>query len=370
MKNIPFISAFRDPAPVRGLVARIHEQAKPLAKATFMEVCGTHTMSLYRHGIRSLLPKHVKMLSGPGCPVCVTPHAYLDRAIALSRQPGFVITTFGDMMRVPGSTSSLQRERAKGADIRVVYSTLDAVDMAEREPNRSFVFLGVGFETTSPTIAAAVVSAQHRGIKNFFIASAAKRVAPALDVIVQDERLQLDGLLCPGHVSAILGTSVYEPLANDHGVPCVIAGFEALDVLQGISMLLEQVVDRQAKVQNAYRRAVEPQGNRVALALLDRVFEPVDSTWRGLGSLPASGLRLRSAFRDFDADRFEVEVEPTREPRGCACGDILRGILTPFERKLFGTVCTPDSPQGACMVSSEGTCAAAFRYGQTPAPTS
>ncbi len=364
MKDVPFVTAFRDPGPAAGLIARIHDLARQTEQATFMEVCGTHTMSLYRHGIRSLLPGNVRMLSGPGCPVCVTPHAYLDRAIALCRKPGFVIATFGDMMRVPGSTSSLQQERARGADVRVVYSTLDALDMAKREPDREVVFLGVGFETTSPTVAAAVLSAEREGVRNFSVLSAAKLVGPALDVLVRDDRLRLHGFLCPGHVSVVLGTTVYEPLARDHGMPCVVAGFEALDVLQGLVMLLEQHVAGQARVENAYRRVVVAEGNPVARGLLERVFEPADTAWRGLGTLPSSGLRLRGAYRAHDAERFEAEVEPTREHAGCACGDILRGVLAPFDCKLFGKVCTPESPQGACMVSSEGTCAAAFRYGR------
>jgi hydrogenase expression/formation protein HypD len=363
MSELPFVSAFRDPMAARAMVNKVHSLAKELDDVTFMEVCGTHTMSIYRHGIRQLLPKNVHMLSGPGCPVCVTPNTYLDRAIALARQPGFVITTFGDMMRVPGSSSSLQLERANGADVRVVYSTLDALEIARRESEHQVVFLGVGFETTSPTIAAAVLTAKGEKLENFSVLSAAKVIPPALEILIADERLNLHGFLCPGHVSVVLGTEPYIPVARDHGLPCVIAGFEALDVLQGVMMLLEQRVAGEARVEIAYRRAVMPGGNPVARNLLDQVFEPGDSGWRGLGTLPASGLALREAFAAHDANRFEVEVEETREHPGCACGEILRGISTPFDCKLFGKVCTPDNPQGACMVSSEGTCAAAYRYG-------
>ncbi|MFW5739458.1 MAG: hydrogenase formation protein HypD [Myxococcota bacterium] len=364
MSTLPFVSEFRDPTAAKALVGRIHTLAAQVEHATFMEVCGTHTMAIYRHGIRQLLPPNVRLLSGPGCPVCVTPNAYLDRAVALARQPGFIITTFGDMMRVPGSTSSLQQERAQGADVRVVYSALDALDLARNEPSRQVVFLGVGFETTAPTVAATVEAAASQRVQNFSVLSAAKVIPPALGALVADPALRLDGFLCPGHVSVILGTEPYEPLAKDHRLPCVVAGFEALDVLQALMMLLEQRASAQARVEIAYRRAVTPQGNPVARKILDRVFEVSDSGWRGLGVLPASGLALRQAYRAHDAARFEVDVEPTREHPGCACGDILRGIKTPFDCKLFGGVCTPDRPQGACMVSSEGTCSAAFRYGR------
>ena len=363
MSSLPFVSEFRDPKAAKAIVGRIRKLADRVQEATFMEVCGTHTMSIYRNGIRQLLPPNVRLLSGPGCPVCVTPNDYLDRAIALARA-GFVITTFGDMMRVPGSSSSLQRERALGADVRVVYSTLDALDLARCEPDKQIVFLGVGFETTSPTVAAAVQSALAAGVRNFSVLSAAKVIPPALAALVSDDRLRLHGFLCPGHVSVVLGTAPYEPLARDHHLPCVVAGFEALDVLQGLLMLLEQRVAGKARVEIAYRRAVVPQGNPVAMRMIDQVFEAQDSNWRGLGSLPKSGLALRKAYADYDADRFDVDVEPTREHPGCACGDILRGIKTPFECKLFAKACTPDQPQGACMVSSEGTCAAAFRYGR------
>jgi hydrogenase expression/formation protein HypD len=361
---VKFVTEFRDPKAARGMVARLRALAAKCGEVTFMEVCGTHTMAIYRHGIRQLLPENVRMLSGPGCPVCVTPNAYLDRAIALARLPGFVVTTFGDMMRVPGSTSSLHREHARGADIRVVYSTLDALAVARREPDKQVVFLGVGFETTAPTIAAVLLEAQAGGIRNFTVLSAAKVIPPAMAALVADPALQVTGFLCPGHVSVVLGTEPYEPLAREHGLPCVVTGFEALDVLQGVIMLLEQVVAGRAEVQIAYRRAVTSGGNPVARAILDRAFVTADSAWRGLGVLPGSGLALRPALREHDAFRFDVDVEPTRENPGCACGEVLRGVKTPWECKLFGGVCIPDNPQGACMVSSEGTCAAAYRYGR------
>lgn len=359
-----YLDEFRDPTAARGILDRLQRLAAQCGDLAFMEVCGTHTMAIYRHGIRQLLPPNVRMLSGPGCPVCVTPNAFLDRAIALARTNGFIITTFGDMLRVPGSSSSLRDERAQGADVRVVYSTLDALAIARETPGKQVVFLGVGFETTAPTVAAALLEARATGLANFSVLSAAKVIPPAMAALVSDPHLRLDGFLCPGHVSVVLGTEPYEFLARTHGLPCVIAGFEALDVLQAIVMLLEQVVAKRAAVEIAYKRAVSPGGNPVARKLLHDAFTPCDSVWRGLGELPGSGLAIASCLQDHDAGRFDVLVEPTREHPGCACGEVLRGTKTPFECKLFGKICTPDDPQGACMVSTEGTCAAAWRYGQ------
>lgn len=359
-----FLDEFRAPETAQGIVDRIHRLAERCGEVTFMEVCGTHTMSIYRHGIRQLLPPNIRMLSGPGCPVCVTPNGYLDRAIALARSRDFIITTFGDMVRVPGSSSSLREEMAWGCDVRVVYSTLDALAVARENPHKEVVFLGVGFETTAPTIAAAILEARATSVRNFGVLSAAKVIPPAMAALVTDATLRLDGFLCPGHVSVVIGTEPYEFLARDHGLPCVVAGFEALDVLQGIVMLLQQVVEKRAEVEIAYRRVVSVKGNPAARKILDDAFEVTDSVWRGLGVLPGSGLKLKPELRAHDASRFEVDVEPTREPAGCACGDVLRGVKTPFDCKLFGKVCTPDEPVGACMVSSEGTCAAAWRYGR------
>lgn len=359
-----FLDEFRAPDAAQGMIERIHRLAARCDDVTFMEVCGTHTMSIYRHGIRQLLPPNVRMLSGPGCPVCVTPNAFLDRAIALARLQHFVVATFGDMMRVPGSSSSLREEKAWGCDVRVVYSTLEALTIARENPTRQVVFLGVGFETTAPTIGAAILEASATRVRNFSVLSAAKLIPPAMAALVADPALRVHGFLCPGHVSVVIGSEPYDFLARDHGMPCVIAGFEALDILQGIVMLLQQVVEQRAEVEIAYRRVVSPGGNPAARRILDDVFEASDSTWRGLGVLARSGLRIKPELRDHDAARFEVDVEPTREHPGCACGDVLRGIKTPFDCKLFGKVCTPDDPVGACMVSSEGTCAAAWRYGR------
>jgi hydrogenase expression/formation protein HypD len=331
----------------------------------FMEVCGTHTMNIARFGIRSLLPANLRLISGPGCPVCVTPNRWIDRAIATSRAPGVILATFGDMIRVPGSASSLERESARGADVRVVASTLEAMALARENSGKRVVFAAVGFETTSPTVAVSIREAKRLGIANYFVLCGHKRMPPALDALVADGP-RLDGYLCPGHVSAILGSRVYERLARVHRVGCVIAGFEPLDILHAILLLVRQVRDAEPRVENPYSRAVTPDGNVRALEAMTEVFEPCDSEWRGLGLIPESGLRIRKAFEAHDAIlAVAVDVEPTREPVGCRCGEVLRGTARPTECGLFGNACTPDHPAGACMVSVEGTCAAEYRYGQS-----
>jgi hydrogenase expression/formation protein HypD len=321
-------------------------------------------MAIYAHGIRALLPEKIRLISGPGCPVCVTPVDYVDHAVALARRPATLVATFGDMLRVPGSTSSLQREKAHGADVRIVYSPLDAVALAEKHPNLSVVFLGVGFETTAPTIAGAVVDAARRGLQNFFVLTAHKTMPAPMAALTADPRLQVDGYICPAHVSAIIGVKAYEPLALERHIPCVITGFEPLDVLQGVLMLARQIVAHEARVEIQYSRVVRAEGNPKALALLEKVFTPCDANWRGIGVIPGSGLRLRPAWQAFDAAlALPVTVEPAQEHAGCLCGAILTGRATPRDCPLFRSVCTPEEPVGACMVSSEGTCAAEYKYG-------
>lgn len=357
------LEAFRNGRAAQGLVEQIRALTGDTAM-TFMEVCGTHTMSAFRHGIRGLLPENVRLISGPGCPVCVTANPYFDHAVALARQDGVILATFGDMMRVPGSTSNLEQERADGADIRVVYSPLDAVHIAGENPDRKIVFLGVGFETTAPTIAASVVEAQHREIDNYHVLVAHKVIPPAMRALVADPDLQVDGFLCPGHVSTIIGAEPYRFIAEEYGVPCVIAGFEPVDILQALRMLMAQKSERRSQVEIQYRRAVRWEGNPKAWSLVQTVFEPTDASWRGLGRIPGSGLRFREPFRALDAEAvFAVEIEPTREPRGCICGEVLKGKRVPADCALFGRACRPEHPVGACMVSSEGTCAAWLRYG-------
>jgi hydrogenase expression/formation protein HypD len=354
---------FRDPVLARGQLAAIARQLRGYSGTmALMEVCGTHTMAIAQHGIRALLPDKIRLISGPGCPVCVTPVGYIDHAVALARRPATIIATFGDMVRVPGSSSSLQREQAAGATVRVVYSPLDAVALAGKHPEQTVVFLGVGFETTTPTIAGAIVTARRQGLRNFLVLCAHKTIPVPMAVLASDPALQVDGYLCPAHVSAIIGANAYRPLAEQYHVPCVITGFEPLDILQGVLMLACQIVAGEAMVQTQYRRVVKPEGNRKAQALLAEVFEPCTAQWRGIGEIPGSGLCLRPEYADYDARQLPVTVEAPREPAGCRCGEILKGQLLPRDCPLFGSVCTPEEPVGACMVSSEGTCAAEYKY--------
>ncbi|MBW2526829.1 MAG: hydrogenase formation protein HypD [Deltaproteobacteria bacterium] len=336
-----------------------------------MEVCGTHTMAAARSGLRTVLPSQLRLISGPGCPVCVTEVGYVDHALALARRNEVIIATFGDLVRVPGSAPLERREapptlslaRAEGCDVRVVYSPRDALALATAEPRREVVFLGVGFETTAPALAAAVAAAAAARIDNFSMLLAAKTIPEALAQLAAAPDVALDGLLCPGHVSVILGPEAYEPVVSRFGLPCAIAGFEPLEMLRGLKELVEQVVSGQPRVANCYPGAVRPGGNPKARALVDRVFEPCDARWRGLGTIPGSGLEFRPDYRRLDASRrFDVELPEPVEPRGCRCGDVLRGLLDPIDCGLFGTHCTPEAPRGACMVSSEGSCAARYHY--------
>lgn len=354
-------SAFKDPKLARGLIETIHRLAPE--HATLMEVCGTHTVAIARNGIRDLMPEGLRLASGPGCPVCVTCNRDIDTAIALARIPNVTITTFGDMTRVPGSTSSLLAEQAAGRSVEIVYSPLDALAFAKAHPEREVVFVGVGFETTTPLVAMAIKRARAMGLSNFTVFAAHKNMPGALELLVGDPTLELDALILPGHVSTIIGAEPYRFLAEKYGIPGVITGFEPVDVLQGIAMLVRQLHEGRAEIEIAYARGVMPEGNPVALAAIDEVFETCTATWRGLGDIPGSGYRIRDEFANFDAvRRFEPDVEPTRDPKGCRCGDVLRARIAPNECPLFRTVCTPENPVGPCMVSSEGSCAAYYRY--------
>jgi hydrogenase expression/formation protein HypD len=357
---------FRQKELVQGLAERLHRLVSGCGRTmNFMEVCGTHTMAIYRFGLRALLPPEIKLVSGPGCPVCVTPNSYLDRAIAISRLPDVITTTFGDMMRVPGSSSSLLVERAKGADIRIVYSPLDAVAIAAKNRDKRVVFLGVGFETTAPTIAGSILAAQAQELSNYFVLAANKTIPIPMQVLASDPEIGIDGYICPAHVSAIIGADAYKPLAGQYHTPCVITGFEPADMLQGILMLASQLLAGESKVEIQYSRVVRPEGNPKAQAILAQMFTPCDVPWRGIGVIPGSGLAIREEYSAFDAEKMlPVEVEPTKEHPGCSCGEILKGKMAPRECALFGKLCTPENPVGACMVSSEGSCAAAFRYGE------
>ncbi len=328
-----------------------------------MEVCGTHTMSIFRSGIRGLLPDTISLLSGPGCPVCVTSQNEIDSFIALSEFDDVIITTFGDLMKVPGTGSSLEKERAKGRDIRIVYSTFDALEVAKKNPQKKVVFLGVGFETTAPTIAASILTAKQMHLDNYSVFCAHKLVPPALTALGQAKRINIDGFMLPGHVSVIIGTKAYRPFFEQFQVPCVVAGFEPVDILQAILMLVEQIEAGKPQLANTYQRAVTFDGNLKAQKIMQDVFETADVNWRGIGTIPQSGLKIRKEFASFDAQvKFNLPLFETEDPKGCACGEILTGLKTPPECPLYKKACTPMEPIGPCMVSSEGTCAAYYRY--------
>jgi len=361
------LDRFREPAIAEKLVAKIKTLA--VRPVSFMEVCGTHTMAIAQFGIRGLLPANITLLSGPGCPVCVTALFDIDRMIAIASLKNVIFTTFGDMIRVPGSSTSLRQAKSQGADIRVLYSPLDALQIAVVNPEKQVVFAGVGFETTSPTIIATVLEAHDQGIANFSVYPVFKTVPNALKAILGSGKTRIDGFLCPGHVSAIIGSKPYQFIPAQYGIPCVIAGFEPLDILESIVILLEQIWAHEKEglafsVQTEYRRGVPDAGNPRALALLEKVTEPCAAEWRAIGSIPETGLRFKPEFKTFDAtSRFDVNVPPAIEPQGCICGRVMMGLAQPPDCRHFGTACTPSEPIGPCMVSSEGACAAWFKYG-------
>ena len=329
-----------------------------------MEVCGTHTVALFRSGVRSLLPKDLHLISGPGCPVCVTSQGYIDAASAAARRDGFVVCTYGDMVRVPGQGGSLAEHRAQGANVLVVYSACDALAYAVAHPEVKVVFLAVGFETTAPATAAVVKEAKARQVRNFFVFLGHKLVIPAMRALLASGDAAIDGFLCPGHVSVIIGADAYKVIAREHRRPCVIAGFEPAQLIQGIHNLVVQVARREARVANVYSAAVTAGGNRVALGYIADVFRPGPAAWRALGMIPGSGLELRDEYAEFDAERqLGLTIGPDYEPPGCRCGQVIQGKCTPAECPLFRTVCTVATPIGPCMVSSEGTCAAWYKYG-------
>jgi hydrogenase expression/formation protein HypD len=328
-----------------------------------MEFCGGHTVAVLKHGLRQLLPGTVQLFSGPGCPVCVTATADIDKIIALSQQPGVIAATFGDLMRVPGSYATLQQSRADGCDVRVVYSALEALDLARAHPRQKVVMTGIGFETTAPTIAASLLQAREEGLKNYLVFSLHKLTPPVMQAILRQGEIHLDGIICPGHVSAIIGSAPYQAIAADYGIACVITGFEPLDIILGVDLLVRQIEARRPQVEIAYRRAVRPEGNTHALALMERVFKVTSADWRGMGIIPESGLKMRDEFREYDAEQaFDLVPVETREAEGCICAEILRGLKTPPGCPLFGSACTPEHPVGPCMVSAEGACSAYYLY--------
>jgi len=354
---------FRKKEAVATLAGRVN-RVYPGGDLRIMEVCGTHTMSIARYGLRNLLPQELMLISGPGCPVCVTPGSVIKAALVIAKKPGVAILTFGDMMRVPVDEVSLEMARAEGADIRVLYSALDILNMAEREPEKKFVFISVGFETTTPGTALSIQETVKRNLKNVYYLVANRLVIPALHALCSSERIKIDGFLCPGHVSVIIGSDSYLEIANQYKKPCVVAGFEPVDIMLGIYRIVSQIAQGKAEVENTYSRVVKGRGNQKAQEAINRVFKPVDAEWRGLGTIPLSGLALREEFSHLDAVRtFDLKIEPQPDPPGCRCGDVLKGLIIPPQCALFSSHCTPESPVGPCMVSSEGSCAAYYRYG-------
>jgi len=361
---VKFVNEYRDPALGKKLIARIHRHSSKPTR--LMEFCGGHTVAIFKHGIRQLLPNNIEMLSGPGCPVCVTANTDLDRAIALAYLPNVIITSFGDMVRVPGSHSSLQRAKADGADVRVVYSVQDALTIARENPTKTIVFVGIGFETTAPTIAASVLQAEQERIGNYYVLSLHKLCPPIMKAILDTGEVRLDGIICPGHVSSIIGLHPYQFISDDYNIACAISGFEPLDILLAVDMLVNQIEKGQPEVEIAYRRGVKPEGNQQALRLMEAVFEVSEANWRGIGTVPASGLKFKAQYERFDAEkRFDIDPGPTHEPKGGICGSILRGVSTPLDCKLFHNSCTPEHPVGPCMVSAEGSCATYYHYGDS-----
>lgn len=359
--SIKYIEEFRDNDICRMLIGNIHKISSNGIR--LMEVCGTHTMSIFKNGIRSVLPDNISLISGPGCPVCVTSQQEVDAFIQLCQQENAIVATFGDLLRVPGTYSSLQKERACGKDIRLISSTFDALEMAKNNPDHNVFLLGVGFEATAPTVAVSLKAAQDADIKNYFVYSAHKQLPPALYALMQMDGVKINGFLLPGHVSVIIGTASYESFYNEFRIPCIISGFEPVDILEAVYSLTEMIESKKPGLMNGYKRAVTFSGNEKARKIMNEIFEPSDADWRGLGTIAKSGLKIRDAYAAHDAEKqFDTKTMDAEEPKGCCCGQILTGKIIPPECSLFKTHCNPVNPIGPCMVSSEGTCAAYYKY--------
>ncbi|MBN1117686.1 MAG: hydrogenase formation protein HypD [Bacteroidales bacterium] len=355
-----YLEEYRDNKLASNLINEIIRISRKPVR--FMEVCGGHTMAIRKFGIHKMLPPNIELLSGPGCPVCVTERSFIDKAILLSKKKEVIITTYGDLIRVPGTASSLDQEKSSGADVRIIYSTLEALKIAEENPQKKVVFPGIGFETTTPSTAVAVLNAKVRQLQNFFILSAHKIMPPAMEALIKGGA-DINGYIGPGHVSTIAGSRIYDKLSVDFNISVVISGFEPLDILQSLLMLVEQQEKGKPSVDIQYKRAVNYKGNLKAQKLVESVFETCNTGWRGIGNVPDSGLKLKDEFSRYNAElQFELEVKEVPEPKGCLCGNILSGKNKPQDCKLFGKICVPENPIGACMVSSEGTCAAYYRY--------
>ena len=365
-----YVDEFRDPAKaqtlingIRALVAQIDIcRSRPLQ---IMEVCGGHTHTIFRYGIQTMLPEQIELIHGPGCPVCVLPMGRVDDCVAIAETPGVIFTTFGDAMRVPGSRKSLMQAKAEGADVRMVYSPLDALSLARANPGRQVVFFGLGFETTMPSTALTVLQAEREGIRNFSLFCNHITIVPTIKAILDSPELTLDGFLGPGHVSMVIGTRPYEFIARHYHRPLVVTGFEPLDILQSIWMVLRQIKDGRCEIENQYTRVVPERGNAAGLEAVARVFELREFfEWRGLGSIDHSGVRIREAYSHYDAERkFDVPALRIADPKSCQCGEVLKGVIKPWQCKVFGSACKPETPLGALMVSSEGACAAYYQYG-------
>jgi hydrogenase expression/formation protein HypD len=363
---VRFVDEFRSGEIARALAKELVDTMPPGRELALMEVCGGHTHAIYKHGIDELLPPGLELVHGPGCPVCVIPVGRIDDAVSLALEPGVIFTTFGDMLRVPGSKGSLLDARSRGADVRMVYSPLDALALARDNPEREVIFFAIGFETTAPSTAITVLQAQAEEIENFSVFCNHVTIGPPLKAILDAPELRLDGLIAPGHVSTVIGQHPYDFIAFDYGRPVVVAGFEPLDILQSVLMLVRQLAEGRAEVENQYTRVVREQGNPRALEAIEQTMELRDTfEWRGLGSIPKSGLRLRGEFAQWDAERrWTIPGISIPDHKACQCGSVLRGLVKPWECKVFGTACTPEHPIGTCMVSSEGACAAYYHYGR------
>ncbi|MCM8785142.1 MAG: hydrogenase formation protein HypD [Candidatus Omnitrophica bacterium] len=359
-----YIDEYREPEIQKEIIKEIQKYGNLInRKINIMEVCGTHTMTIGRYGIRKLMPENINLISGPGCPVCVTPESYIDIAIELLKMEDVIITTFGDMMKVPGSFSSLEKEKANYAKTYVVYSPLDALKIAEDNRDKKIIFLSVGFETTTPLIAQTIKIARDRKIKNFYILAGNKLIPPAMEFLLKEKDARIDGFICPGHVSVIIGRESYTSISKKYNIPCVISGFEPFDILLSIYFILKSIKDEKNEVINEYKRIVKEKGNTKAKEIIYEIFEVVDAEWRGIGIIENSGLRLKENFFDFDAEKnFSIEIKSSNRKTACLCGEILKGRKKPFECPLFEKICTPESPFGPCMVSSEGTCNAYYKY--------
>ena len=356
-----FVDEFRNEEYVKLLVKKL--QSYNGKSINIMEVCGTHTMSIFRYGVRDILPKDIKLISGPGCPVCVTPQSYIDVAIEISLKPDVIIATFGDMMTIPGKKTSLLKMKAEGKDIRIVYCAMDALLLAKNNTDKKVVFLSVGFELTTPITAITIIEAKKENIKNLFFLISHKTIPQTMEILVKDEEIKIDGFLLPGHVSAIIGTKPYEFLSKNYNIPAVVTGFEPVDILLGISTLTDMIENKDYTIINKYKRIVRKDGNRKAKEYLDKVFKIHDSRWRGIGLIPNSGYELKEEYEIFDAiKQFNINYKEYDGSVGCKCGEILKGKINPLECPLYKVVCTPENPIGSCMVSTEGTCAAYYKY--------